>query len=121
MNSDQERWDRRSKPMPLTRVELPFSRCFSADEIRRLSHGLIPLRMEDKWFGILRSDSLDFYRSWTGYLIYRLAVHESGDGIDAGPLVINNDPKQYIRRGDHFDLEMVERLIDRMLSAKANK
>ncbi len=115
MSAQTEPWDRGSKPMSLSRVELPFKRSFTEAEVELLRRGLIPQSMEDKWFGILRSHSLDFYRSWTGYHIYRLSIRENGGGIDAGPLIVNDDPEQHCRLGDDFDTEMIDRLIDRML------
>ena len=71
--------------------------------------------MEDKWFIILRDDSLDFYRSWTGLHIYRLAVKPTASGIEAGPLFVNNDPEQYERSDDDEEKELVDSLIELVL------
>ncbi len=120
MSAEMERWDRRTKPMPSARVELPFRRSFTEAEVGILRCGLIPHAMEDKWFGILRSGSLDFYRSWTGYHIYSLPMREVSGGIEVGALAVNDDPEQYRRRGDDFDIEMVDRLIGRMLATKVD-
>ncbi|WP_165071376.1 hypothetical protein [Paludisphaera rhizosphaerae] len=85
-----------------------------------LRRGLIPQRMEDKWVGILRSHSLDFYRSWTGYHVYRLPIREHDGGLDVGPLIVNDDPEQHRRRGDDFDFEMIDRLIGWMLATEVD-
>jgi hypothetical protein len=115
MSVELEYWDSLSQPMPAPRVELPFGRSFTDAEAERLRRGLIPQTMEDKWFGVLHPGALDFYRSWTGLHIYSLPVREGPGGIEVGPLIVNDDPAQYRRRGDHFDLEMAHRLIGRML------
>jgi hypothetical protein len=119
MDVETDHWDRRSKPMPSAPVELPFQRSFTEAEVQWLRRGLLPQRMEDKWFGILRSNSLDFYRSWTGYHVYRLSTREERSGIEIGPLIVNDDPEQYRRRDDGFDFERVDRLIGWMLTAES--
>jgi hypothetical protein len=115
IGSGTKHWDGRSRPMPADRVKVPFSRSFTDEEAERLKRGLIPRVVEDTWFGVLHPGSLDFYRSWTGFHIYRLPVREGPGGMSVGPLIVNDDPAQYRRRGDDVDLEMVHRLIGWML------
>jgi hypothetical protein len=47
-------------------------------------------------------------------------MREVSGGIEVGALAVNDDPEQYRRRGDDFDIEMVDRLIGRMLATKVD-
>ncbi len=40
---------------------------FTAEQFSKLTYGLIPEEMEDKWFIFLQNDWLYFHRSWTGF------------------------------------------------------
>ncbi len=115
LQREQEHWDSKSQPLPAELVEVSFHRSFDGAEVAKLKQGLIPQAMEDKWFIILRDDSLDFYRSWTGLHIYRLAVRPAASGLVAGPLFVNNDPEQYERSDDEEDKELVNFLIELVL------
>lgn len=112
-------WDSLTKPMPQARTEIDFLCSFSLAEVETLKRGLIPQQMEDKWFGILRHDALDFYRSWTGHHIYHLSVEKRADGLDAWPLVVNSDPAQYIRHSDLYEMDTIRMLIRWMLQESA--
>lgn len=63
-------------PLPSLREELKFKAVFTDAEIEKISYGLIPEQMEDKWFIYLENGWLFFHRSWTGVCVYRLRFPE---------------------------------------------
>lgn len=81
--------------MPAARVRLPIERMFSEEEFRQLRRGLIPERMEDKWFIYLDSDWLSCHRSWTGHCIYRARLERHGQRFRIAEAWANRDPAQY--------------------------
>ncbi|WP_322794956.1 hypothetical protein [Tepidiforma sp.] len=113
-------WLTKVQPMPRQRVELPYSREFSPEELRALARGLLPEDFDDRWVGLLREGSIDFHRSWTGYHIHHLPL-ERGPGVAgavATKLVVNRDPRQYRNTDPQRDLEQVEWLLRWMLSGE---
>ena len=61
-------------PLPQARADLGFERTFTKPEFEALQLGFVPEAMEDKWFVVWVEPWLLFYRSWTGYAIYRLRI-----------------------------------------------
>lgn len=112
-------WQSLTKPMPTRRTVLPFHVSFSPDEVKMLRNGMVPTCMEDKWFGILHDEFLDFYRSWTGYHIYRLCLCQGEDGtLVADSLIVSRARRQYTNTDPVHDLEMLAVLIERLLAGE---
>jgi hypothetical protein len=108
----QQRWDERRRAGPPARfVTLGYQRSFTWAEANALSHGLVPGCMDDRWFAILRARTLDFYRSWTGIHVYCLEVQRAAGGMEAGPLLVNDDPQQHRRGPDAEELALFNRLL----------
>jgi hypothetical protein len=105
----------RIRPMPKRRVELPFERTFTPDEVTALRAGLLPEVMEDKWIGLLHEGTIDLYRSWTGNHIYRLSLRQGAEGLVADRLTVNREPRQYGGKDDAWDIEFVGFLLGRWL------
>jgi len=55
---------------------LRFERQFNALEYERMSLGVIPEDMDDKWYVYLEDDTFYFHRSWTGLCIFRMRLLE---------------------------------------------
>lgn len=70
----------KTEPFEETR-DIPFRATFTADEVARLRHGLIPRAMEDKWFVCFEHPSLMFHRSWTGQGVYRVDFASNGQDV----------------------------------------
>ena len=84
---------------------------FTLSEVERITNGLIPIGMEDKWFIFYADSWLYFHRSWTGVLIYALKLDRSP--VD-GRIVkswVNRDPEQYRERDIDYDRRLVDFLI----------
>ena len=55
--------------------EIEFSKSFSKIEFERLSYGLYPSSMDEKWIIIYEHDQILFFRSWHPYkLIFRIKL-----------------------------------------------
>ena len=110
--------DWKTHPLPSKKITIRLDRTFSPQEMKRLSEGLVPRQMEDKWFIYWKDDTLYFHRSWTGYCVYIVRfVAESGSFrmIEAD---VNRDPKQYKQTSDERDVAMISYLIDVLLLHK---
>ena len=108
------------KTLPMgTMTPFPYASSFSQGQYETIRHGLVPVEMEDKWFIFWESDSLFFYRSWTGYGIYRVDFHPSADGFQVARAAVSTDVSQYRRRSDQDEAALVERLIRGLLLNEA--
>ena len=59
---------------------IPYDAIFSAEEFTRLTKGVIPRSMDDKWLISYEDPHLFFYRSWTGKPVFRLMLTAREDG-----------------------------------------
>ena len=65
--------------MPANAAWLPFTGSYSLEEYERLSRGLVPEVMEDKWFIVEDGGTLSFHRSWTGVCLYQVRLELAGE------------------------------------------
>jgi hypothetical protein len=65
--------------MPANAAWLPFTGSYSLEEYERLSRGLVPRVMEDKWFIFEDGGTLSFHRSWTGVCVYQVRLEPAGE------------------------------------------
>jgi len=80
MGEKAQRNSWRTQPMSDKTAQLPYTRVLSLEEYERISFGLRPRQMEDKWFIFLEDDWLYLHRSWTGTCVYKVQHHISGSG-----------------------------------------
>lgn len=102
-------------PMPERRQRLEVRRSYSADEYARISRGLVPEQMEDKWFILLEDETLSLFRSWTGYCVYAVRLVEQDGRYAIAEAWVNRDPEQYLATDDRYDSKMLLYLIDELL------
>jgi 8-oxo-dGTP diphosphatase len=107
--------DWNTKPMPDEHTRIDLDRTFTADELARIRHGLVPQAMEDKWFVYWNEDRLFFHRSWTGFCIYIIDFDVTDDGATMASALVSRDPDQYRETDDARDIEMINFLIDLLL------
>jgi hypothetical protein len=55
---------------------------FTSGELERLSAGLVPKQMEDKWFVYFEEPYLYLHRSWTGQPVFRVKLRPSEAGAE---------------------------------------
>jgi len=101
--------------MPGSRTCLQFRRTFTQEEYDRMSFGLIPHEMEDKWFIFMEGDRLYFHRSWTGHCIYQVQLQNDGGNYSVTEALVNRDGSQYKSTDDAYDTALLSFLIDNFL------
>lgn len=78
MRAEPNHW--KNEPFGKT-VSIPFRSSFNEAEVEKLTQGLIPEAMEDKWFIYLDGSQLCFFRSWTGQPVYRVTLEKDEGGF----------------------------------------
>src|SRR5258708_3375907 len=111
----RESW--KSLPMPATKKELVFGRHFTEQEFERISLGVIPKQMDDKWFIFLEDLQLNFHRSWTGHCIYQVRFDKKGEEFLVAEAWVNRG-EEYRNSDDNYDVALLSFLIDNFLLSK---
>lgn len=106
------------QPLPAIRAALSLQREFSEQEFEQIRLGLVPERMEDRWFMFVEADTLYVHRSWTGHCIYQLRFIKEGTKYVAGEAFANRDKSQYSGSDDRYDEKLLLYLIDYLLLKK---
>jgi hypothetical protein len=114
MSATRHSWSN-LQPLPVQRSTLSLQRTFTEPEYEHLCNGLIPDRMEDKWFIFLEDDVLYVHRSWTGYCIYQLSLTRADSTYAISRALVNRDPNQYTWVDDRYDEKLLIFLIDHLL------
>jgi len=63
-----------------TGTPIPYTATWDTKEFAKVSRGLIPQSMDDKWFVYYEAPHLFFHRSWTGKPAFRLTVSSASNG-----------------------------------------
>jgi hypothetical protein len=103
------------KPLPAQRSQLSLQRAFTEQEYERICLGLIPDRMDDKWFMFTEEDTLYVHRSWTGYCIYQLTLIREATNYAVGEAFVSRDENRYSGGDDPYDEKLLMFLIDHLL------
>jgi len=118
MSKKATRNDWKAEPMPNMTSRLPYVRKYSREEYEKISFGLIPQEMEDKWFIILEDDSLYLHRSWTGFCVYKMQLELSEGEYIVVDVLANRDPEQHKGTDINYDTAMLNFLIENFLLKK---
>jgi hypothetical protein len=103
------------KPLPDTKALISLDRKFTKEEFEKISFGLIPLGMDEKWFIFLENNILYFHRSWTGSCIYQVQFVLRDDFYIASEIWVNRDPNQYKETKKQYDEKLLLFLIENLL------
>jgi hypothetical protein len=104
-----------TRPMPGKTAQLPYACVFSLEEYEKISVGLIPQQMEDKWFIFLEDEWLYLHRSWTGNCIYKVQLLQKEDKYIVTSVLVNRDPEQYGETDINYDAALLNFLIANFL------
>ena len=115
ISATRNSWRKQTLPLPEERAKLKFDRLFYLAEYQKITHGLIPAGMDDKWFIFLENDTLFFYRSWTGFCIYQLHFITQNNNYYVDEVWVNRNSEQYKEIDDHYDIQLLNFLIDNLL------
>lgn len=94
-----------------TEVDLHFTN----DQYEKLIRGLIPKQMEDKWFIFYEDGWLNFYRSWTGYGIYRAQLLKEVNGYAIKEFWVERNPMKNNNENENEEIAIFTFLIFRGL------
>jgi len=104
------------KNLPINKPKrIDISLHFTDAQYSKLTRGLIPEQMEDKWFIFCEKDWLYFHRSWTGYGLFKGQLIKEGDGYLIKEFWAERDHKKYTVEDDNNDRETISFLIARGL------
>jgi hypothetical protein len=81
-------------------IELSFSK----EQYNKIIKGLIPQRMEDKWFIFFENNWLYFHRSWTGCGIYKAEIIKNDNKYCINEFYVERNKKIYESEDDE-DIE----------------
>jgi hypothetical protein len=112
--ANRQSWSK-LQPLPEQQTALAFQRSFNEDEYARLAAGLIPEKMEDKWFIFLEEGRLYFHRSWTGLCIFVVSLEREGTSYTVTEARVNRDPAQYGSTGTSYDEALLAYLVNALL------
>lgn len=88
---------------------------FTDKQFSKLSRGIIPQQMEDKWFIYFENDWLYFHRSWTGFGIYKAKLNKEKEGYSIKEFWAERNLEKYGNEDDKTDIENISFLIARGL------
>lgn len=113
--------DWNNRRLPKKHAVVPLNRCFTAEEMRRIRLGVIPLQMEDKWFIYWRKNTLYFHRSWTGFCVYVVHFVKEEQLYRMFSAEVNRAPRQYSCTSDEHDAQLISWLIDVLLLGRDSR
>jgi hypothetical protein len=70
----RESW--KNDPMSETRSRIPYDRTFTKSEFERITRGIVPEEMEDKWFVFYEAPWLWLHRSWSGLAAFGIKMRD---------------------------------------------
>jgi hypothetical protein len=109
----------KTKPMPAEVAVLDYAAEFSPEEFERISRGLVPQEMEDKWFIFLEGNTLNLHRSWTGHCIYQVEFDRDVEKYSVRRATANRVPDEYRQTDDAYDAQMFHFLISNFLLGRS--
>jgi ADP-ribosylglycohydrolase len=105
-------WDNEPIENP-KRIEISLQ--FTCKQFSKLTNGLVPHQMEDKWFIFYENDWLYFHRSWTGYGFYKAQLIKEQNGYSIKEFWVERNKEKYENNDDTTDVEAFSFLIERGL------
>jgi hypothetical protein len=102
-------------------IPLPYKANFSLEQLDRLKVGLIPRRMEDKWFIYFDEPHLFLHRSWTGQPVYRLSLKCSSDGAEVTETLWAMEIAESSKLGVDYQVQLLDFLVSNLLLGQAKQ
>ncbi len=96
--------------------DIEFSKYFSRIEFERLTYGLNPSSMEEKWIIIYDNEQIYFYRSWPPYnLIFRIKLLKNEDCFYFSKFEISLEFLNTKWNSSEYSVKLLNYLIERLL------
>ncbi len=109
------RADWKTLPLPDRHAVLDVHLRCTDSQAAQIRAGLIPERMEDKWFIYVEGERLFLHRSWTGFCVFTARLHRDEEGHVIDDVRANRDPDQYRETDDGRDAALFAWLVDTLL------
>jgi hypothetical protein len=107
-----KRDDWKTEPMPSASTNITVEKLYSQEEFHRITAGVIPEQMEDKWFIFYEAPWLYLHRSWTGICIFKVRFEVVGESVKIAEVYVNRDPGQQLNTDHERDASMLSILLD---------
>ncbi len=98
-------------------VAIPYRAAFDHKQFAKLSAGLLPRAMEDKWFVYLAGDELCFHRSWTGQGVYQVTMAQDRETYKVNNALCSN--KMLVENDREYQSQLLDFLICNLLLGEA--
>lgn len=108
-----QRGDWKIEPMPSTSKSLAVNEVYTRTDFDCITAGVIPRKMEDRWFVFYEEPWLYVHRSWTGYCIYKIRFEVLEEIVRIGEVWVNRDLGQYEWTEDIRDEKFLVALLRR--------
>ncbi|MEH2215628.1 MAG: hypothetical protein V7K72_00570 [Nostoc sp.] len=86
-----KRDDWKTEPMPSESTKIALEKLYSQEEFDRITAGVIPEQMEDKWFIFYEAPWIYLHRSWTGFCIFKVRFEVVGDSVKIAEVQVRNE------------------------------
>lgn len=106
-----KRSDWKTEPLPARNKCLQLVETFTPEEFDKITDGLIPQEMEDRWFIFYEAPFLYLHRSWTGHCIFIVRFESVSEGFRIAEIRVNRDPEQYSQTDDIRDFDLLRNLL----------
>ncbi|MEH2077262.1 MAG: hypothetical protein V7K57_23160 [Nostoc sp.] len=107
-----KRDDWKTESMPSASTNITVEKLYSQEEFDRITAGVIPEQMEDKWFIFYEAPWVYLHRNWTGFCIFKVRFEVVGDSVKIAKVYVNRDPEQYSNTDHERDASMLSILLD---------
>ncbi|QKQ76137.1 hypothetical protein [Nostoc sp. TCL240-02] len=104
--------DWKTEQMPSASTNITVEKFYSQEEFDRITAGVIPEQMEDKWFIFYEAPWLYLHRSWTGFCIFKVRFQVLGESVKIVEVQVNRDPAEYSNTDNERDASMLKILLD---------
>jgi hypothetical protein len=96
-----------------------YQATFTRDEYEVMRRGVVPQDMDDKWFIFCDGESLFFYRSWSGYGIYRVDLREQDNQWVVARASVTTNTDHYQCDTDEREASRLDTVVRRVLLREA--
>lgn len=100
-------------------VPVPYQASFDREQLARLKAGLIPNRMEDKWFIYYEEPYLFLHRSWTGAAVFRLTLKDMANGADVTEALWAKHLAEVSELSHEYQARLLDFLVSNLLLGQA--
>jgi len=96
-------------------VPLPYHARFTVEEFARLQKGSVPESMDDKWSIRWKKPHLDFHRSWTGEIVYRITLKATSEGGEASEALLARHRLAHVGPNTDYEAQLLDFLVSTLL------